>query len=62
MIRRVARLSSQRLIATAEVNSDNDSCVTTVRPPTDSRSSPLSASATSTRIPRRSASSAMIRA
>ena len=62
MIRRVTRLSSQRLIATAVVNSDSDSRVSTVRPPTDSRISPNSGSVTSTRIPRRSASSAMIRA
>ena len=60
MTRRVTRLSSQRLIATAVVNSDSDSSVSTVRPPTDSRISPLSASVTSTRMPRRSASSAMI--
>ena len=62
MIRRVTRLSSQRLIATAVVSSDSDSRVSTVRPPTDSRISPNSGSVTSTRIPRRSASSAMIRA
>ena len=32
-MRRVRRLSSQRLIATAEVNSDSDSRVITLRPP-----------------------------
>ncbi len=32
-MRRVNRLSSQRLIATAEVNSDSDSRVITLRPP-----------------------------
>ena len=62
MIRRVTRLSSQRLIATALVNSDSDSRVSTVRPPSDSRISPHSASLTSTRMPRFSDSSAMIRA
>jgi len=62
MIRRVTRLSSQRLSATAVVNSDSDSRVRTVRPPSDSRISPHSASVTSTRMPLRSASSAMIRA
>ena len=61
-MRRVSRLSSQRLIATAEVYSLNDSRVTTLRPPCDSRISPVSASITSTRMPRRIASSAMIRA
>ncbi len=61
-IRRVSRLSSQRLIATAEVYSDSDSRVTTLRPPCDSRISPASASSTSTQMPRRIASSAMIRA
>ena len=47
---------------TALVNSDSDSRVSTVRPPSDSRISPHSASLTSTRTPRSSASSAMIRA
>ena len=61
-MRRVRRLSSHRLMATAEVDSDSDSRVTTLRPPWVSRISPVSASSTSTRIPRRMASSAMIRA
>ena len=39
-IRRVTRLSSQRLIATAVVSSDSDSRVTTLLPPCVSRSSP----------------------
>ena len=61
-MRRVSRLSSQRLIATAEVYSLSDSRVITVRPPCDNRISPVSASITSTWMPRRTASSAMIRA
>ena len=44
------------------VNSESDSRVTTLRPPWVRRSSPASASSTSTWIPRRRASSAMIRA
>ena len=60
--RRVRRLSSHRHMAIAEVNSDSDSRVITLRPPWVSRISPVSASRTSTQIPRRSASSAMIRA
>ncbi len=60
--RRVNRLSSHRHMATAEVYSDSDSRVMTLRPPCVSRISPVSASSTSTQIPRRSASSAMIRA
>jgi hypothetical protein len=61
-MRRVWRLSSQRLMATAVVSSDSDSRVTMLRPPCESRSSPARASTTSTVTPRRSASSAMIRA
>ena len=62
MMRRVWRLSSHRLMATAVVYSERASRVTTERPPWVRRSSPASASSTSTRIPRRMASSAMIRA
>ena len=58
--RRVTRLSSQRLIATAVVSSESDSRVTIVRPAFVSRISPHAASVTSTRMPRRIASSAMI--
>ena len=61
-MRRVTALSSQMLTATPLVSSDRLSRQRTVRPPEVRRKNPPSASITSTAMPRRRASSTMMRA